>query len=103
MRIKSILFIYFVAMLVQSLVERQARLTMKRARIRSIPICHESRECEYPTAGRLLSCFGGVQIRSLSSGGSEIEIFQPELTPLQKQPMNPMDVEPAGYTFPASK
>ena len=102
-RIESILFIYWVAMLVQSLIERQARLTMKRERIRSIPIYHESRECEFPTAGRLLSCFGGVQIHSLSSGGSEIEIFQPELTPLQKQLLNLMAVDPAGYTFPAAK
>ncbi len=102
-RIESILFIYFVAMLVQSLIERQARLTMKRERIRSISIYHESRECEFPTAGRLLSCFDGVQIHNLSSGRSEIKIVQPELTPLQKQLLNLMDVDPAGYTFPTVK
>ncbi len=102
-RIESILFIYFIAMLVQSLIERQARLSMKRDRIRSIPIYHESRECEFPTAERLLSYFSGVQIHNLSGADRNIRTFQPELTSRQRQLLDLMGVDHAGYVFMAEK
>ena len=100
-RIESILFIYFVAMLVQSLIERETRLSMKRERIRSIPIYHESRECEFPTAERLLSSFGGVQIHRLSDAYREVQVFQPELTPLQERLLKLMGVDRGDYVLAA--
>ncbi len=74
---------------------------MKREKIRSIPIYHESRECEFPTAERLLSSFGSVQIHRLSDADREVQVFQPELTPLQERLLELMGVDRGDYTLAA--
>ena len=102
-RIESILFLYYVAMLIQSLIEREARLSMKREKVKSVPIYHESRECRFPTADRLLHCFDGVQIHHLSNRKNETHTFQPQLSPLQKQMLDLMGVNPSDYSMPAAE
>ena len=84
-RIEGLLFLYFLAMLVQALIEREARLGMERAGIASIPLYPEERDCEAPTTARLLEVLEGLQVHHLWDGEKIIQTFPPDLTRLQKE------------------
>lgn len=84
-RIKGLLFIFFLGMLVQALIEREVRLRMKEKGLESIPIYPEDRDCESPTTSRLLSIFDNIEYRRLWSQTSLVQIFQTELTAKQKE------------------
>ncbi len=75
-RIEAFLFLYFVALLVQSLIERAIRQSMKKNGLESIPIYPESRECYSPTTDRILGIFENLHyhgtIQKSSDGKGEI-------------------------------
>ena len=51
-RIQALLCVYFFALLVESLLERELRRAMGRASVESLPLYPESRACSRPTARR---------------------------------------------------
>ena len=53
-RIEAFLFLYFIAITLHALLERQVREAMKARDIRSIPLYPEERACRAPTADKLL-------------------------------------------------
>ena len=56
-RIEAFLFLHFVAMLVQALLEREIRLAMGREGIARLPIYPEERDCTVPSTERILDLF----------------------------------------------
>jgi transposase len=82
-RIEALLFLYFVALLVRSLLERELRHRMRDHGLRSLPIYPEARECAAPTAERILALFTNLQRHDLIQDGRLAHGFQPELTNLQ--------------------
>lgn len=83
-RIEVFLFLYFIAMLVQALIERDLRKSMKQAGIESLPIYSEGRECTSPTAYRIFSQFENMEEHHLLFAGREIRRFHTELSTIQK-------------------
>ncbi len=96
-RIEAFLFVYFIAMLIQALIERQVRLSMKKQKIASLPIYSEGRECISPTADKLLSAFSEVMTHHLLDRESKIDVFETQLNDKQKLLLTLMDVSPASY------
>ncbi len=84
-RIEGLLFIFFLGMLVQALIEREVRLGMKENGLESISIYPEDRDCESPTTSRLLSIFDNIEYHRLWSQTSLVQIFQTELSVKQKE------------------
>ncbi|EQD44287.1 Transposase-like protein [mine drainage metagenome] len=99
-RIEAFLFIFFAAMLIEALIERSVRLSMKSGKIRSIPVYHEGKNCESPTASRVLSLFSGVQFHRLISNGKIVEVFQPGLNTLQKNLLKLMEIDTERFYLP---
>ena len=99
-RIEAFLFIFFIAMLIEALIERSVRLSMRNMKIESIPIYHERKECESPTADRLLSIFSNVQFHMLLNHGKVDEVFQPELSGIQGKILKMMEIDPEKYVLP---
>ena len=96
-RIESCLFVYFTAMLLQALIERQARLSMKKRKIASLPVYSEGRECISPAADKLLSAFSEVMTRHLLDTESKIHVFETQLSDKQKLLLTPLGMSPASY------
>jgi len=48
-RIEALFTLYFLALLVQALIERELRLAMKREKIRQLPLYPEQRQCAHPS------------------------------------------------------
>ncbi len=84
-RIEGLLFVYFLALLIESLIEREIRNNMKKEGRNSIQIYPESRSCESPTTDRVLGSFSTVQMNWIEAGGKIMKKFLPELTPRQEE------------------
>jgi hypothetical protein len=84
-RIQALLCVYFCALLVESLLERELRRAMDRAGIESLPLYPEGRACRCPTARRVIDLFEDVQRHELRTGRGPAEVFTTELTRLQRR------------------
>lgn len=82
-RIHSLLCVYFFALLVQTLLERELRRAMAAAKEQSLPLYPEGRACRAPTARRVFDVFESVQRHELNRAGV-VETFLTELTPVQR-------------------
>jgi transposase len=84
-RIQALLCVYFFALLVESLLERELRQAMARAGIESLPLYPEGRACRFPTARRVIELFEEVQRHELRSDQHPPVVFATELTRLQRR------------------
>jgi transposase len=84
-RIQALLCVYFFALLVESLLERELRRAMDDAGIESLPLYPEGRACRRPTARRVIELFEEVQRHELSAGNRRPVVFSTELTRLQRK------------------
>jgi transposase len=84
-RIQALLCMYFLALLVEALLERELRRAMDRRGVASLPLYPEGRTCRYPTVPRLIEVFESVQRHTLLVGTKPPVVFTTELTRLQRQ------------------
>ena len=91
-RIEALLLLYYLALLIQALVERQLRRGMKGHGLQEIPLYPEERDCKAPTARRVFDIFANLKRHELWEGGVRRRAFEPELTPIQRQVLELLDV-----------
>jgi transposase len=84
-RIQALLCVYFLAQLVQALLERELRRAMEREELDSLPLYPEGRPCRCPTTRKLIDLFEPVQRHTLTVRGQESTTFVTELAPLQRR------------------
>lgn len=96
-RIEGLLCLYFLALLVQALIERELRRGMEREKITSLPIYPEDRECEAPTTGRILKLFEEVQVHRAWQGDQLVHTEQPILGTVQKEVQRLLGVRESAY------
>jgi transposase len=85
-RIQALLCVYFLALLTESLLERELRRAMEREAIESLPLYPEGRKCRRPTARRVIDLFEDMQRHSLRAGRSRPSmVFTTELSRLQRR------------------
>ena len=97
-RIEALLCVFFLALLVDALIERQVRRAMRAGRIRSLPLYPEERDCRFPTTDRMLEMFESLQRHTLRKDGLTHAQFPPELSSMQRRLLNLMGVREADYT-----
>jgi hypothetical protein len=98
-RIEAIFLCHFIALLITALIERQIRAAMRTAGIARLPAYPESRGCAAPSADRIFEIFAHIQRHELrDQDGSLIQVFEPELTPLQLKILELLDVPATAYT-----
>ena len=84
-RIQALLCVYFLAQLVQALLERELRRAMEREELDSLPLYPEGRPCRCPTTRKLIDLFEPVQRHTLTTPTQNPTTFITELTPLQRR------------------
>jgi transposase len=84
-RIEALLFLYFVALLVHALLERELRLGLAREKVESLPLYPEERQCRAPSTERILDLFAPLQRHRLYKHGNLVQVFEPELGKLHKK------------------
>lgn len=97
-RIEGFLFLYFVVLLVQALIERELRLKMKAAGIQSLPLYFEARPCKSPTADRVFSLFSDIRAHALvSDDGRRLQHFRDRLSETQCQILDLLGIPKREY------
>jgi hypothetical protein len=99
-RIEAFFTGYFLALLVQSLIEWHLRLAMQREQITHLPLYAERRQCRRPTTEQNSSPVWLVGTRhTLQCGSKTAQAFNPELTSLQRQILGLLDVPPSAFVL----
>ncbi|MBC2700538.1 MAG: hypothetical protein HF976_03845 [ANME-2 cluster archaeon] len=97
-RVEALLFVFFIALLVQSLIEREIRLNMKKAGLESIPIYPEKRQCVSPTTDKVLNLFNNMQRHHLTDNGVLVKTFNPKLNDAQALVLDLLKIPQSVYT-----
>jgi len=96
-RIEALFACHFIALLCCCLIERELRAAMTRESVAELPLYHEDRSCTAPTATRVFDHFADIQHHHLTRDQQHVQIFQPQLTPLQQQLLDLLDVPASAY------
>jgi transposase len=97
-RIVGLLAVYFLALMVQSLLERELRRAMNAAKLPSIPLYPEGRPCTRPTTRRVLDYFAPLSRHTLTSPtASRSESITTALTPLHRQLLELLGIPGTAY------
>lgn len=96
-RIEALFTIYFFALLVHALIERELRQAMQPHNIEELPIYPEQRQCKRPTTEQLLRLFSLAERHTLLADGHTIQVFDTELTNLQRQVLTLLGVPLESY------
>jgi len=84
-RIVGLLAVYFLALMVQSLLERELRGLMAETGLASVPLYPEGRSCSRPTTRQVLDVFEPISRHTICGAeADDIEIFSTELAPLHR-------------------
>jgi transposase len=84
-RIQALLCMYFLALLVESLLERELRRAMEAEGLEGLPLYPEGRACRRPTARKVIDLFEDVQRHELSAARRPAAVFTTKLSRLQRQ------------------
>jgi transposase len=96
-RIEALFACHFIALLCCCLIERELRAAMVREGVAELPLYHEDRSCTAPTAARVFDHFTGVQRHHLTHEHQHVQVFQPQLTPLQQQLLDLLAIPSSAY------
>jgi len=97
-RIEGLFFLYFIALLVQALIERELRCAMEREGIEKLPLYPEERPNRRPTAEQIFRLFSFLQRNTLVRNGKVLKAFDPQLTELQKQVLELLGIPATVYS-----
>jgi len=99
-RIEALFTLYFLALLVGALIERELRLAMKRENIAELPLYPEQRQCAHPTTEQILRLFSLAERHRLLLDGSTVQLFDVALTPLQRHVISLLGVSEQAFRPP---
>ena len=83
-RVEGIMFLFFIALMLQALIEREVRHKMKDNKIIALPIYPEQRIAYHPTTSKIFDRFAGMSVYYLKQG-KNVKRYQDELSALQKE------------------
>ncbi len=98
-RIQALLSVYFFALLLEALLERELRQAMQRKQVESLPIYPEGRACRWPTTRRVLDLFETIQRHTLTNGKRPVEVLVTDLTRVQRRLLNLLGLTPKHYGY----
>jgi transposase len=101
-RIEAFLCAFFFALLVNALIERQARQAMKRRGLQSLPLYPEGRKCKRPTTEHILRIFDGLMVHRVNGKRVGRHVWAPELGWLQKRMLGLLGIPPKAYRIDPS-
>ena len=96
-RIQALLCVYFLVLLIESLLERELRRAMEREQLESLPLYPEERPCRRPTARRVIDLFEDIQRHTVRGDSPDETVFVTELTYLQRHILKLLGVPATDY------
>jgi transposase len=91
-RVEAIMFLFFLSLMIQGIIEREVRLKMKEKGIKTLPIYPESRDAYHPTTSKILDTFEGISSYQITIEGRKRE-FRDSLTQTQETILNLLNID----------
>jgi len=96
-RIEAILFLYFVALMIVSLIERKIRMNMSKENIEKLPILPQGMNSKKPTWNNIRYFFRNVHYSEIIRDGVPIQTMVKGLTDLHKEINRLLEVPASVY------
>ena len=96
-RIEAIMFLFFMALLIQGVIERKVRMSMKEKDIKFLPIYPEYRKAFYPTTSKIFYNFDQIFSYKIIESGKVIKEFKDPLSLTQKMILNLLGIDENQY------
>jgi len=84
-RVEAIMLLFFLALILQAVIEREVRRQMKESDIDALSIYPEHRLAYHPTTAKIFERFQDISNYKIVKGGQVIKVYRDELTDLQKE------------------
>ena len=82
-RVEAMMFLFFMALILQAVIEREVRQSMDDQAIDAIPIYPEHRLAYHPTTAKIFDRFHDTSLYRIVRGKKVIKQYRDELTPVQ--------------------
>lgn len=102
-RIEGIMFLYFISLMIQALIERTIRTKMKENKLDFLRIYPELRKAPHPTTAQVFRLFEDISYYQLKSGRKTVKEFYDDLTKEQRQVLYLLDISEESYWRKKSK
>ena len=96
-RVEAIMFLFFLALMLQAVIERQVRQQMDIENIETVPIYPEHRRASHPTTTKIFDRFADVSTYQLKEGEVVVKRFKDELDPTQKELLRLLQMTESDY------
>lgn len=97
-RIEALMFVYFLVLLLNALIERELRLSMAKSGVPSLPLYPEQRRCKSPTTARLIELFRNQRKHSLKEGTEQVRLFFDPIMSIQETILDLLKIPKKSYT-----
>ena len=102
-RIEANMFGFFIALVVQALIEREVRNKMKEQNIEAIRVYPEQREATHPTTCKIIDRFDSICTYKIMESSKVVECFKDILNEDQKLILSLLNIEENAYWKSASQ
>ncbi len=96
-RVEAITYLYFLALILQAVIERQVRSKMKEEAIEALPIYPEDRLAHHPTTAKILALFRDVSAYTVHRKAGPKDAYRDNLTAPQKKVLNLVGISEEKY------
>ena len=96
-RIEANMFVFFIALMIQALIEREIRQQMKNGELKSLAVYPEDRKATHPTTSKVFDVFDQVYTYKIVKDNIVLEEYEDELKEIQKAVLKLMDIEEGKY------
>ncbi len=101
-RIEANMFGFFIALVVQALIEREVRNKMKEHKIEKIKVYPEQREANHPTTSKIIDRFDSICTYKIMENSKVVEAFKDSLNVDQKLILSLLNIDEHQYWKSAS-
>lgn len=84
-RVEANMFVFFLALMVQALIERLVRQQIKKRKLKPLKLYPEERDAPHPTTSQILKTFEGISTYRITRKGSFVEECRDRLNHTQQQ------------------
>lgn len=96
-RIEANMFGFFIALVVQALIEREVRNKMKEQKIEKIKVYPEQREASHPTTSKIIDRFENICTYKIMENSRVVESYKDSLNEDQKLILSLLNIEEDKY------
>jgi transposase len=96
-RIEANMFGFFIALVIQALIEREVRNKMQERKIETIRVYPEQREANHPTTSKIIDRFENICTYKIMQDSKVVETFKDRLNDDQKLILSLLDIKEDEY------